>query len=91
VVCGSGCDGSGSLAIEVLQEIVSSEFDLFVSPLRGSVLASDQAGPMHSTKVPVDEGVLVGGLRLSLDPIAVEHVLVSVDKPSCVYYSALVD
>ena len=76
VVCGSGCVGSGSLAIEVLQEIVGSEFDLFVSPLRGSVLASDQAGPMHSTKVPVDEtvsgfGVLTGTFCQSEVPLGV--------------------
>ena len=47
----------GSLAVEVLEEIVGSEFDLLVSPLRGSVLTGDQAGPVHSTEVPVDETV----------------------------------
>jgi hypothetical protein len=49
--------GSGSLAIEVLQEMVGSEFDLLVSPLRGSVLAGDQAGSVHSPEVAVDEAV----------------------------------
>jgi hypothetical protein len=49
--------GSGSLAIEVLQEIMGSEFDLLVSPLRGSVLAGDQAGSVHSPEIAVDEAV----------------------------------
>ena len=43
--------------------------------------------PMNATL----EGVLIGGLRLSLALIAVEDVLVSVDQPPCVSHSALVD
>jgi len=54
--------GLGSLAIEMLQEIVRSEFDLFVAPLRRPILASDQARSVNSSKVSVDESVSALGV-----------------------------
>jgi hypothetical protein len=48
---------SGSGAVEVLEELVSGELDLLVSPLGCPVLTSDQAHPVDATKVPVDECV----------------------------------
>jgi hypothetical protein len=49
--------GSGSLVVEVLQELMGGELDLLVSPLGGPVLTSDQAHPMDTPKVPIDERV----------------------------------
>ena len=54
---GQDARGSGSCAVEVLQEVVGGELDLLVSPLRGPVLASEQARPMDTTEVPIDEAV----------------------------------
>ena len=36
---------------------MGGELDLLVPPLRGPILAGDQAHPMDATEVPVDEGV----------------------------------
>ena len=53
----------GRLAgVEVLQQIVSSELDLFVPPFRSAVHAGDQGRTVHASKVAVYERI--AGLRL---------------------------
>ena len=51
--------------VEHLEQLVGGELDLLVAPLRGPVVAGDQAGAMHAAQVAVDERVaglgLVGG------------------------------
>lgn len=49
-------------AVEVLEQIVSSQFDLFVIPFGCSISTGDQAHSMDSTKVPVAERVPALGL-----------------------------
>src|ERR1022692_510192 len=57
--------GSGAGAVEMLQQVMSCELNLLVAPLRGPVLACDQAHAMDAAKVPVDERIpclgLIGG------------------------------
>jgi hypothetical protein len=54
-----------ALPVEQLQQLVGGQLDFLVSPLGGSVVAGDQAGPVDSAEVAVDERVpglcLVGG------------------------------
>src|SRR5215207_10305158 len=50
-------DGSGACAVEQLQQLVGGELDLLVAPLRGSVVARDQAHAVDATEISVDERV----------------------------------
>src|SRR5207247_3154904 len=43
--------------VQILEEIVRSELDLFMTPLSGSIVAGDEPGPVHSTEVSVDKRV----------------------------------
>ena len=69
------------------------ELKLFMLPLRGSELACDQAHPMHTTEVTIDEpvGVFVVGAGLAVSPVAVENVLMGVDEAAGSCYRALVE
>jgi hypothetical protein len=47
--------GSRSSVVEVLKKVMRSELDLLVPPLGRSVLTSDQAHPMDTPEIAVDE------------------------------------
>jgi hypothetical protein len=49
--------GSRSRLVEVLQELMSGELDLLMSPLRGPVLTGDQAHPMDAAEIAIDERI----------------------------------
>ena len=51
-----------SHVVEVLEELMRSELDILVTPLRGPVLTGNQARPMDAAKVPINE--CVSGLRI---------------------------
>ena len=48
---------SAARSVEELQQLVSGELDLLVAPLRGAVVAGDQAGAVQATEIAVDECV----------------------------------
>ena len=55
---------------------MSSELDLFVSPLGGPILTGDEAHSMDASEVPIDEcvsglGLVVGTLGQSQMPFGV--------------------
>src|SRR5688572_1381113 len=51
-----------TLSVKVLQQLMSGELDLFVSPLRCAVDACDQPRPMEPAEVAIDEPVPCLGL-----------------------------
>ena len=53
---------SGARVVEELQQLVSRELDLFVTPLGGAIVAGDQACSMQTPEVAVHERI--AGLRL---------------------------
>jgi hypothetical protein len=52
-----GGDGLRAPVVELLEELMGRELDVFVSPLSGPIVARDHAHPMDTAKVPIDEGV----------------------------------
>ncbi|SRR6266511_2183862 len=56
-VAARGAASSGALSVEVLQEIVCCEFDLFVPPFRGPVMTGDQPHAVQTAKVAIDKRV----------------------------------
>jgi hypothetical protein len=53
---------SAALAVQVLEQLVSGELDLLVTPLGRPVVTGNDARPMEPTKVTVDERVACLGL-----------------------------
>src|SRR5436190_21315017 len=53
--------------VEILEEPMSCQLDLLVTPFRGSEMAGDDAGPMDPTEIAEDEAVsrlgAVGGVN----------------------------
>ena len=53
---------SGASPVEPLQKPVSGEFDVFVTPLGGPVVAGDQPRSVDAAEVTIDERVAALGL-----------------------------
>ena len=49
--------GSGALRVETLQQVVRSQLDLFVAPLRGAIVTGNQTHAMDAAEIAVDECV----------------------------------
>ena len=61
----------------MLKELVCSKLDLLVSPLGGPVLACDQAHPMDTSEVAIDERVpSLGVIRRTLGKPQVPRAVV---------------
>lgn len=43
--------------VEALRQLMGCELDLLVPPFSRPVMAGNQAGPMNSPKIAIDEGV----------------------------------
>jgi hypothetical protein len=56
-----------------LQKFMGGKLDLFVSPLRGPMVTSDQTHPMEAPKIPINTSSEHGVMDVTSDRQAQEH------------------